>query len=37
MLVCELYTDKYNIVIPDIGTEKKSFTYQISYSAQSSM
>lgn len=37
MLMCELYTDKYNTVIPDVGTEKKSFTYQISYSAQSSM
>lgn len=32
--MCGSYTDEYNTVIPDIGTEKKSFTYQISYSAQ---
>lgn len=31
MLMCELYTDEYNTVIPDVGTEKNSFTYQISY------
>lgn len=37
MLMCALYTNEYNTVIPDVGTEKKSFTYQISYSAQSSM
>lgn len=30
MLMWGLYTDKYNTVIPDVGTEKKSFTYQIS-------
>lgn len=38
MLMCGSYTDEYNTVIPDIvGTEKKSFTYQISYSAQLSL
>lgn len=31
MLMCGSYTDEYNTVIPDVvGTEKKSFTYQIS-------
>lgn len=35
MLMCGLYTDEYNTVVPNVvGTEKKSFTYQISYSAQ---
>lgn len=33
MLMCGSYTDEYNTVIPDVGTEK-SFTYQISCSAQ---
>lgn len=35
MLMCGSYTDEYNTVVPDVvGTEKKSFTYQISCSAQ---
>lgn len=33
--MCGSYTDEYNTVVPDVvGTEKKSFTYQISCSAQ---
>lgn len=32
---CGSYTDEYNTVIPDaVGTQKKSVTYQISYSAR---
>lgn len=37
MLQCGLYIDEYNTIISDVvGTEKKSITYQISFSAQKS-
>lgn len=37
MLTCELYTDEYNTVIPDVGTEKNSSAYQISHGQRSAM